>query len=369
MTHARRVGLVATCGLLAAVVVAIASGEAMGRTAYLVGVSAGAGLLVLVAVQGVLTGPVADAQRLGLRARAVVVALVPVVAVAVGALAAARAMFVSPDDLRSLVVIITGAGTIGLVGALGMARDLERARADAEAASERERALERSRRELVAWVSHDLRTPLAGIRAMVEALDDGVVDDRPTVERYHALLLQETDRLARLVDDLFELSRIQTDPHRPALDHVSVGEIVASALDSTEAVARAKSVTVTADLDPPAVPVVASAPELGRVVRNLLDNAVRHTPAGGTVVVDVGTDDDHAVVTVTDQCGGIAIDDLDHVFDVAYRGDDARSPSPGQGGGLGLAIARGLTEAHHGQISVRNHDDGCCFTVRLPLAR
>jgi signal transduction histidine kinase len=292
-----------------------------------------------------------------------------VVAFAVGALAAARAMFVSPDDLRALVVIITGAGTVGLLGALGMARDLERARADAEAAAERERAVERSRRELVAWVSHDLRTPLAGIRAMVEALDDGVVADPPTVERYHGLLLQETDRLARLVDDLFELSRIQSDSLRLALDRVSLGEIVSSALDSTEAVARAKDVAVSANLDAPVGPVVASAQEVGRVVRNLLDNAVRHTPPGGTVVIEVGSDSDHAVVSVTDQCGGISTTDLDHVFDVAYRADDARSPAPGQGGGLGLAIARGLTEAHRGDISVRNHDIGCCFTVRLPLAR
>jgi signal transduction histidine kinase len=323
---------------------------------------------VLAVARGWLTRPVTGAPRLGLRARAVVVALVPVVAVAVGALAAARAMFVSPDDLRSLVVIVTGAGTVGLVGALGMARDLERARADADAAAERERAVERSRRELVAWVSHDLRTPLAGIRAMIEALDDGVVDDAPTIARYHGLLLEETDRLARLVDDLFELSRIQSDSLHLALDQVCLGEVVSRALAGTEAMARAKDVTVTADLDPPATRVVASAQELGRIVRNLLDNAVRHTPAGGTVVVDVGSDAGHAVVSVTDQCGGIATDDLDHVFDVAYRGDDARSPSPDQGGGLGLAIARGLTEAHRGEISVRNHDDGCCFTVRLPLA-
>lgn len=369
MNETPRVTLLAACGLLAAVAVALAAGEPVSRTIFLVGVSAGAGLLVLAVARGWLAHPVAGPRHLGLRARAVIVALVPVVAFAVGALAAARAMFVSPDDLRSLVVIITGASTMGLVGALGMARDLERARAAAAAADERERAVERSRQKLVAWVSHDLRTPLAGIRAMVEALDDGVVDDAPTINRYHDLLLQETDRLADLVDDLFELSRIQSDSLRLVLEDVCLGEIVGRALDGTEAMARTRDITVTASLGAPAISVVASAQEVGRIVRNLLDNAVRHTPPGGTVVVAITSDADHAAVTVTDQCGGIATDDLDHVFDVAYRGDDARSPAPDQGGGLGLAIARGLTEAHHGEISVRNHGDGCCFTVRLPIAR
>ena len=112
-----------------------------------------------------------------------IVAIIPVVSFGLGALAAAQSMFVSTHDLSALVVVVVGAGTAGVLGALALARELEAAGQRAEEASARERALERSRRQLVAWVSHDLRTPLAGIQAMVEALDDGVVDDHAEVAR------------------------------------------------------------------------------------------------------------------------------------------------------------------------------------------
>ncbi len=114
--------------------------------------------------------------------------------------------------------------------------------------------------------------------------------------------------------------------------------------------------------------VAGSAPELSRVVRNLLDNAIRHTPAGGVVQVVVRYGGGHAEVAVHDGCGGIPDDDLDRVFDLAYRGDSARTPGASGGAGLGLAIARGLVDAHHGDIAVDNERDGCRFTVRLPLA-
>jgi signal transduction histidine kinase len=110
---------------------------------------------------------------------------------------------------------------------------------------------------------------------------------------------------------------------------------------------------------------VASGPELTRVISNLLDNAIRHTPAGGAVSVEVGSADRSAVVSVRDQCGGIPDVHINRVFEAAYRGDEARTP--GGGGGLGHAIARGLVEAHHRAIDVVNEDDGCCFTITLPL--
>jgi signal transduction histidine kinase len=104
------------------------------------------------------------------------------------------------------------------------------------------------------------------------------------------------------------------------------------------------------------------------VVRNLLDNAIRHTPPGGSVEVAVCGGDRHAEVSVLDGCGGIPAHDLDRVFDLAYRGDAARTPSSTGGAGLGLAIARGLVDAFDGDIAVRNEPGGCRFTVRLPLA-
>lgn len=305
--------------------------------------------------------------RDSVRSRAVIVALVPLVSLAVGALVAARAMFVSTHDLAALVVVLSGAGTAGLLAALAVAREIERTQGELVAARERERMLDRSRRELVAWVSHDLRTPLAGIRAMAEALDDGVVTDAETVARYHATMTRDVDRLAGLVDDLFELSRIQADALHMELEEVSLGEVVSGAVASASVVAGAKGVRLHGRLGEPAE-VMASIPELGRVVHNLLDNAIRHTPSGGEVRVEVDEHADHAVLSVRDQCGGIAVDDIEQVFDLAYRGDSARTPGNAGGAGLGLAIVRGLVQAHAGEVVVRNESDGCRFIVRLPLA-
>jgi len=232
----------------------------------------------------------------------------------------------------------------------------------------RAEATERSRRELVAWVSHDLRTPLSGIRAMIEALEDQVVQDPLTVLRYYATIRLETDRLAGLVDDLFELSRIQSGVLALAWAPVGLDEMVAEAVEGAGVAARAKGVTLqTALSDPPPVVEVATA-EMIRVIRNLLDNAIRHTRPGGAVTLMAGPDPDGASVEVSvlDECGGIPEDDLARVFETGYRGDEARTPGKGRGG-LGLAVAQGLVQAHAGQITVNNEASGCRFTVRLPL--
>jgi signal transduction histidine kinase len=249
-----------------------------------------------------------------------------------------------------------------------LASELSATSAKLAEAQQQAAALERNRRELVAWVSHDLRTPLAGIRAMVEALEDGVVTDSATIARFHRTMRQEADRLAGLVDDLFELSRIQAGALGLAMEWVALDELVSEAIAGVSIAATAKGVSLQGVVEPPSPVVSLSTPEMTRVVRNLLDNAIRHTPAGGTVRLEAGLDPrgGAAVVSVVDRCGGIPERDLDHVFELAYRGDAARTP--GGGAGLGLAVARGLVEAHQGEISVRNEADGCRFTVRLPLA-
>jgi signal transduction histidine kinase len=345
--------------------------------------------------------------------------LAPVLAVGVGIAWAASGMFIMSHDLSVLWVVLAAAGSAGLITAvllgwrvadatrsvgdlarsLGehnadidagtvpggsrtatvvgtppqelaqLATELEQTSARLAAAQQQTAALERSRRELVAWVSHDLRTPLAGIRAMVEALEDGVVTDTATVERYHRTMRLEADRLAGLVDDLFELSRIEAGALSMELERVALDELVADAVAGASIAAAAKGIELRGRLEPNPPVVELSTPEMARVVRNLLDNAIRHTPPGGTIWIIAGFDDTgaHAEVAVEDACGGIPEGDLDRVFDMAYRGDAARTPGDG-GAGLGLAVARGLVEAHHGQISVRNEGDGCRFTVLLPLA-
>jgi len=233
---------------------------------------------------------------------------------------------------------------------------------------ERERALEASRRELVAWVSHDLRTPLAGLRAMAEALEDQVVVDPHTVSQYHTQIRTEVDRLSIMIDDLFELSRIHAGALRLSPRRVGLEDLIAEVVASTEPVARAKGVRLTGAAVR-GLPVYVDSAEIGRAFRNLVTNAIRHTPSDGTVHVLAEVQNGMAAVCVSDACGGIPLEDLPRVFDVAFRGESARTPQPDGGGGLGLSIARGIVEAHSGQIAVRNAGPGCQFLVRLPLAR
>lgn len=349
----------------------------------------------------------------------VIVALAPVGAVALGVAGGARAMFISTHDLRALTVVLTGAGTVAVVAGLALgrrlalasrsmtslARDIGGPRPDASDDADQDRplkatsrarnasrelavlaqeldatsrrlsesraqaeALERGRRELVAWVSHDLRTPLSGMRAMVEAIQDGVVSDDETVARYHRTLLAEIQRLSGLVDDLFVLARIEAGAVHLHVEAVSFDELVADALAGATAKASTKGIDLDTDMRTPVVVELSSA-EMSRVVHNLLDNAIRHTPSGRAVRVETSVSGDgmRARLSVLDGCGGIRPEEMDRVFDLAYRGDSARSGDEEAGGGLGLAVARGLVEAHAGDISVHNEEGGCRFVVDLPL--
>ena len=371
----------------------------MNETVLVVLIAAGPALAV--AVLGALL--LRSLSTRSLRSSIVAVAAASVLAVLAGALATARAMFLSSHDLEVLRIVVAVAGTVGLgcavllgrsvmvgttaLGAAaqslgdgpyagaGRALPAELAALDRALAStsrrltdsrEREQVLERSRRELVAWVSHDLRTPLAGIRAMSEALEDAVVTDAPTVQRYHHAIRVEADRLAAMVDDLFELSRINAHALQLTLRDVPLADLLSDALASAAPVAAAKGVRLTGAAGPDLPTVRVSEPELGRVLRNLLSNAIRHTPADGVVHVSARASDGAAVVEVHDACGGIPEQDLPRLFEVAFRGTAARTPGQDGGAGLGLAIARGLVEAHDGQISITNDGPGCRVKVRLP---
>jgi signal transduction histidine kinase len=320
-------------------------------------------LVVAVAGALVLRGP--------LRGRSVIVhiavlLLVTVLAVLAGILGSAFEMFISQHDLQVLVVVVLVAAAVSLLVGLWAGRRLAAASMWADEARERERLAEASRRELVAWVSHDLRTPLAGLRAMAEALEDGVVSDADTVADYHRRMRGESDRMAELVDDLFELSRINAGALRLTIAAVSLGDVVSDAIASAEPVAAAQRVRLVAEGGQwPTVR--GSEPELSRIVANLLRNAIRHTPSDGTVSVTGGRDELGGWFAVSDCCGGIPEADLARVFDVAFRGETARTPRAAAGGGLGLAIVRGLVEAHRGQVVVRNVDGGCRFVVHLPV--
>jgi len=323
--------------------------------------------------------------------------------VSAGAWLGAQAMFYSSHDLSALAVLLLAGGTAGGVVAIlageHLARstdqlvDLARQIGDGAAPHEalstmnaelsrlgRELALsaqrladarqqaqlvEQSRRELVAWVSHDLRTPLAGMRAVTEALQDGMAEDPATLARYHQTLRDEVGQLAGLIDDLFELSRAQAGAIRLELERLSLGDLVSDAIAGLVPVASSKGVRFEGRIESSGTDLTGSAPELTRALRNILENAVRHTPADGSVIVEVGRRGEDAFVSVADGGGGVPEAALSRIFDAGFRGDPARSP--GGGAGLGLAIARSFVEAHQGRITVRNGDAGACFTVWLPL--
>jgi signal transduction histidine kinase len=236
------------------------------------------------------------------------------------------------------------------------------------ATRERERSLESARRELVSWVSHDLRTPLAGLRAMAEALEDGVVEDP---EVYFKQIGSSVERLNQMVEDLFDLSRIQAGEVSRNAESIALDDLVSDCIAALEPLAVAQGVRLTGSVDGAAA-VVGNGPELNRALTNLVANAIRHTRAQGSVDVRVGLSGDAmrlAEVVVRDECGGIPDAHLERVFDVGFRGEAARTPHGDlpAGAGLGLAITRGIVEAHDGTVDVENAPGGCRFRVRLPI--
>ncbi|MDH2393075.1 HAMP domain-containing sensor histidine kinase [Streptomyces sp. HNM0663] len=329
-----------------------------------------------------------------------VVAAVTVTAMLAGTLAVAQAMFLSPHDLKVVTMVAAMAAAVSLAVALllgrwvvarsreltqaarsfgeggafsapdraptaelaELSRELAATSEKLAASRERERALEASRRELVAWISHDLRTPLAGLRAMSEALEDGVVQDP---ERYFTQIRTEVDRLNGMVGDLFELSRIHAGALALTPTRMSVYDLVGEALAGADPLAREHGVRLVGDRVEP-VPVEVDGKEMTRVLANLLVNAIRRTPADGTVAVAAERREEWVVLSVTDGCGGIPEEDLPRVFDTGWRGSQARTPPAGAG--LGLAIVRGIVEAHAGRADVRNVTGGCRFEVKLPAA-
>jgi signal transduction histidine kinase len=220
-----------------------------------------------------------------------------------------------------------------------------------------------ARRELVAAASHDLRTPVASITAMLEALEDGLAEPA----EYIAPLQDQARRLTRLVEDLFELARIDAGALAHELREVTLAPLVASCVRGFEAEARARNVKLEQSLDDTA-PDARCAPEhVERVLLNLLTNALRHTPSDGTVAVIVAPAGDQIRVTVEDTGEGITPDAARRMFDRFWRGDSVRQQPAGAG--LGLAIARGLVEAQGGTIWAEPRETGGArVSFTLPAA-
>ncbi len=290
-----------------------------------------------------------------------------VVAVVVGVVATSQRMFLSSHDLGVVLVVCASAGFVAVGVGLLLSRRIDQIEHHSrELAEDQARAeeAERTRRELVAWVSHDLRTPLAGMRAMTEALEDGVA---PDPARYHRQLRTEVDRLTGMVDDLFELSRINAGALNLVREQISLTDVVGDVVAATTPLADARGVTLSAEARGAASATIsADERELRRAITNLVGNAIRHTPHDGTVDVVAAIVNGTATVTVTDACGGIPEADLSRIFEAGFRGDQARTPDPDGGAGLGLAIVQGIVTAHSGVVRVQNVGGGCRFVVEIP---
>jgi two-component system, OmpR family, sensor histidine kinase SaeS len=236
-----------------------------------------------------------------------------------------------------------------------------------EQAFVQQRALEASRRELITAVSHDLRTPLATTRAMVESLADGVVTEPADVQRYLRLILQETQHLSGLIDDLFELSQIESGALRLQRMPLDVAELVSETVAAYQVAASDHDIRLQEEVS--TTRIQADPERLQRVLRNLLDNALRHTPPGGVIQVQAAAASVDAVrVTVSDSGPGVPEPELERIFDRFYRGEPSRRRETG-GAGLGLAIARGLVQAHHGRIwAERSALGGMAVSLVLPVS-
>lgn len=362
---------------------------------------AGAAALVF----GELALRAASTSRIGtVRARLAIPPLLTALVIALTVIALAQAMFISAEDSILLLVFLGFAVLVALVLAGSLAGEIARSigrvetgarriaegeyayrvpdrdtsgadeiarlarwfnlmAADIEHAfATRERA-EADRRQMLAALSHDLRTPLTSIRAMIESIDDGVTTDPATVRRYQRAIRAEAQRLGTLLDELFELSRLESGALLLARERLGIDDLVSEALEAFGEQAERYGVRLSGQVEPDVPAVEIDPRQIARVLANLVQNALRYTPIGGAALVKVtrggGAPDDGAIlVQVADSGSGIVADDLTRIFEPTFRSNASRARTwrttdhfdDGTGAGLGLAIARAIVELHGGRI-------------------
>jgi signal transduction histidine kinase len=249
-----------------------------------------------------------------------------------------------------------------------LARTFNDMAAQLEAAARKQRELDILRRDLVAWIGHDLRTPLASIRVILEALADGVVEDPAAVERYLHTAQHHIRSLSLLIDDLFDMAQLDAGGLPLERHPNSLSDLISDTLESFSALAARQEIALEGSVAPDVDPVLMDTQKIGRVLANLVSNAMRHTPTGGSVEVRASAALEGGVqVEVRDTGEGISPEDLPHIFEQFYRGEKSRSRDTG-GSGLGLAIAKGIVEAHGGRIGVESAPgQGTRFFFTLPV--
>jgi signal transduction histidine kinase len=385
-------------GAVGALLVATALGMKASEVAHLAGLLGPA--IVVTVVAAMLASWLL--RRTSLRQRYLAIAAVGTVVALGNLLALSRAMFVSAHAATVLAVVLTYASAAGLaaafaaarssasaldrvtrtaedlargdlsarVGALDAGPELDRLAATLDQMAERlqslrdqEQRIERTRRDLITAVSHDLRTPLGNLQAMAEAVDERVVEDPETFRRYAFEMRRSVGQLSALVDDLFEFVQADAIDVGAEDNPVTLDEVVGAAVDAVLPEAHRKGLVLATELR--GENGACCSPHLARVLQNLLANAVRHTPAGGSVTLDATPAPGALRIAVRDSGEGIEERDLPHVFEPFYRGDPARS---GNGAGLGLALADRLVRAMGGSLTATSagRPSGACFEVLIP---
>jgi len=399
----RSLPAVMVAGTLIAIAIAVASGLPARDSlllATLAGVGAvGAGLLGIVVMNSMRSRSIALLSSFA--------AVTTVAAVAIGAFVASGAMFISSHDLSALAVILVASATIGIAFALVLGQRVSEARrslaettrrigkgdfspsnrlpapaefalladeledmsARLKHAQERERALEASRRELVAWVSHDLRTPLAALRGYLETLlmKEGTLSDQER-RNYLEIATRQGERLTTLVARLFELAKLEGGQIEPNREAFQLGDLIEDVVQKFGLATKQHEVEIHTEIPGDDPFVLGDIGLIERVLENLIENALRHTPAGGRILLALVPGEKKVTVEINDTGAGIAQEDLPHIFNRFYRGDKSRRQHTGNAG-LGLAIVKSILVLHGSEIDVTSsRGKGASFKFALPVA-
>jgi signal transduction histidine kinase len=277
--------------------------------------------------------------------------------VTLGVAVVALLMFISGHDALVMTLLLVLAGGLTAYATWLLSRDVIAQRDAAEAA----------RRDLVAAVSHDLRTPLTSLRLLAEAVEDDLVD-RDTRRRYLEQMSVHIRTLSTLIDDLFELSRLEAGDIEWSMQQVRLDELVCETIEAMRPQARAHGVAVEAAVPGDLAPAKANPEKLQRVLFNLIQNAIRHTPVDGSVTVLAEANGSSVEIEVADSGVGLSAEDRERAFEPFYRGGAGTARSSGEGAGLGLTICRAIVEAHGGQIWFADSRSGARVRLRLPRA-
>jgi signal transduction histidine kinase len=247
----------------------------------------------------------------------------------------------------------------------GLAQTFNDMASQLEETANKRRELESLRRELIAWIGHDLQTPLTSISAIIEALADGMIQDPETEQRYFNTARKNISSLSHLIDDMFQMAQIDTGGLELNIESVSILDLISDSLESFTELAKRRDISLQGSVSDDLGEVQIDARRINRVLYNLIDNAINHTPDQGSVEVRANAANQGILVDVIDSGSGISENDLPYIFDLFYRGDISRRSSIG-GTGIGLAISKGIIDAHGGEIEVESQPGRTKFTFFIP---